>query len=211
MSETVMPRGWKAVEMTEHIARLPKDRKGFPIPYVAEWTHESDDSTFVVHPEGWAQANCNCKIGEGEPILGHQCPVRQRECMSEHKCQVCGFPIEGVPHTEMAFIGGESMNVFWENVFWEPPLHLSCAAYSLQVCPGITRRPGVRVRVCTEYKLLDRFEFSMNPNDVEFTPSGKLPLVVSLGIRRGVFTYHGAIPTDPQIMTANEFLEYVNG
>ena len=206
MSETVnMPRGWKAVEMSEHIARLPKDKKGFPIPYVAEWSHEADDSTFVIHDEGWAQANCNCKIGEGEPILGHQCPVRQRECMAEHKCQVCGFPIEGTD-TEMAFIGGEDMNVFWE-----PPLHLSCAAYSLQVCPGITRRPGVRVRVCTEYELLDKFEFSPDPRDNEFTTSGEMPLVVSLGIRRAVFTYHGAIPTDPQIMTATEFLEYVNG
>jgi hypothetical protein len=201
----VMPRGWKAVEMTEHIAALPRDKKGFPIPYVAEWSREGDSSEMDIR-ENYAVATCNCVVGVGEPVLGNQCPVRQRECMKEHKCQVCGFTIEGFPNTEMAFLGHENLNVFWE-----PPLHLSCAAYSLQVCPGITRRPGMSVRVCKEYTLLDRFEFSPDPNDIEFVEHGDVPMMVSFGIRRAILVYHGAIPEDAQIMSADEFLEYHNG
>lgn len=200
MTEIKMPRGWKTVPVPPVIDMLPKDRKGFPIPYVADWRSHEDD----VHAERlgprYGVLHCDCEPGVGEPRLGHQCPTRQKECMRERKCQVCSLSI---PQDEDCyFLGGAPVETFWE-----PPLHLTCALYSLQVCPGITRRQGMSVTSCRDYQLYDRFEFSEDNQDAVFAPNGEIPLIVALGIRGAIIVYHGAVPIEGVRTPADVFLE----
>lgn len=200
MTEVAMPRGWKAVAMPEAIAALPRDRKGFPIPWVAEWSSRVGDNMELTHGGRVVQLNCNCAIGEGVPMLGQQCPTRQRRCMDERLCQVCSLPIYG--DEDVYFVGSLD-----GNVFWEPPLHEQCARYSLQVCPGITRRPGVGVQATRAYTLHDKFDF--NPDDQRnctFMPHGQLPLAVALGFTKAALCFRGAVPTNPTLIPAEEFL-----
>jgi hypothetical protein len=148
---------------------------------------------------------CNCVVGVGEPDLGHQCPIRQRECMSERKCQVCSLPI--LEDMDLVFLGGPKIKHFWE-----PPLHLTCAVYALQVCPGITRRQGMGVVQARNYELWDRYEFINEegiPMDVRFVPTGGTPFMAQF--IPAAFAYHGAVPINGRRMTAEEFLEENNG
>ena len=208
--DILMPRGWRRVELPPQIAALPKDKKGFPIPYVAEWSRDEssiedkvDDSPLKEGRGFWVRMKCICVIGEGEPILGHQCPERQRECMMEGHCQVCSEIINIKDEGGYYFLGGIEMPIFWE-----PPLHKSCAIYSLQVCPGITRRPTMSVHVADDYELQDKFEY-MPPGEgaYEFAKNGEVPLRVQLGVEFAVMTYHGAIPIGGRRVLASEFLE----
>lgn len=212
MNDTIkMPRGWKRIPVPDDIDVLPKDRKGFPIPYVAEWSNhrDRDDYTSLMEQsDNHAILMCSCERGEGEPILGHQCPMRQRECMVERRCQVCSLEI---PEDEDCyFLGGAEIDVFWE-----PPLHFQCALYSMQVCPGITRRRGLFVTTSRQYALFDRFEFAGAVigihGDTEMVPHGSKPFVVAFGLRRGVITYHGAKPIGGTRTRADLFLEMHNG
>jgi hypothetical protein len=105
----------------------------------------------------------------------------------------------------MHFLGGIEMPYFWE-----PPLHEECAVYSLQVCPGITRRPGMGVHVCDEYELFDKFEY--DPNDasqMEMVKTGTVPWHVQVGLTRAAFTYHGAKPIGGYRVAASAFLDQV--
>lgn len=199
-TEIRMPHGWRTIVLPERIEALPKDRKGFPIPWVAEWSSRTQvDLTML---DGFARMDCDCTIGVGEPMLGAQCPNRQRRCVSERRCQVCSFPI--AEDEDCHFLGADRIQVFWE-----PPLHQECAAYSLQVCPGITRRAGMSVHVVRDYKMFDRFE---NPLTewVEFTPTGKVPALVRMGLMPSVFIYHGAQPVGGQRHAAADWLAAIN-
>lgn len=189
-----MPRGWKAVPVPVRIAELPRDlKKGFPIPYVAEW--ENDPTGTLSEQGGWAIATCNCKIGEGEADLGHQCPVRQRECVENRICQVCAEKIS--PSEDVAFIGGPALFVFDE-----PGLHVECAAYALRVCPGITRRAGVMITLCHRYEVLRKWEFMFDTMNL---PMDKMPARVAQG-EKAVVAYYSASPIDGRRHLAETWL-----
>lgn len=193
-----MPHGWKAVEMPVQIAALPRERKGFPIPYVAEWQHSENPPHTLEENGNILRMDCDCIVGVGEPELGKQCPTRQRECMSERKCQVCSYPI-GVD-ADCALLGGEEIETYIE-----PALHIECARYSLLVCPGITRRPGMSIHICREYELFDKLDFPQYDATI-MAPTGQVPIQVALGLMKGGFAFHGARPVGGKRYLAADWL-----
>lgn len=196
-----MPHGWKTVPVPAIIDALPKDRRGFPIPWVADWSSGSKKS-FSVHEVGpglpYGRDDCDCTPGVGEPILGRQCPVRQRQAMTERLCQVCGL---GILATEdLHFLGGDTIKVYVE-----PPLHAECAAYSLQVCPGIVRREGMSVHVARNVELCHQFIVFQGDDDITlFTPFGERPPLTT--ILPSVLVFHGALPIEGQRFAAAQWL-----
>lgn len=195
-----MPRGWRAIPLPPQLEHLPKDRRGFPIPYVAEWDSSSDGCATLIHNGNVLRLDCDCTIGQGSPILGKQCPLRQRDCMSQRRCQVCSYPIPA--HEDCHFLGS-----YEGNVFWEPPLHRTCALYSLRVCPGITRQPGVGVTVSRTYALFDKLDLDFDdPRKTAFIPTGELPILIAIGLVKAGFAYHAAMPDNPVKHHAADFL-----
>ena len=129
------------------LKHLPVDKRGFPVPWVSDWTGSKDPD---LHGRpGFAQADLwavGCpwptvtvleprgKPGTGAPMLAVLHPSRQRTCMLDRKCQVCGKRVNA---TEKAYLAGGAALV--AEGFREPPMHLRCAVFSLFACPGINR------------------------------------------------------------------------
>lgn len=177
---TLVRTPWRQVPMPDRIARLPRDKRGFPVPWVSCWGDTShgvgqvqvtftDPSLGQVMTE-IAGAACDHVAGEGVPDLAKLCSGNQIIGMTQRRCDVCGDEIDGTLH----FVGATD-----NEVFCEPPLHLECAVYSLQVCPGISTRPGVGVVVCEGYDMQPEFMVRAMPGE-ESDPG--LP-----GVRRVIF------------------------
>ncbi len=127
--------GWKDVAMPQRVARRPRDKRGFPVPWLSEWKHPT-------RPEGYwnrirhhsvygPYAGCAHVDGVGTPDLGQPCPAHQIKGMAERRCGVCG---DQLPASHVYWLGGET-NIL--TGYTEPPLHLECALYACQVCPAL--------------------------------------------------------------------------
>jgi len=124
--------------MPTRIARLPRDRRGYPVPYVSGWSSDKD-SEFkwarerVVLPQGitfeGSVVQVADTVGVGAPKLGVVEPGRQLDCHRTPRCNVCG---EVIGH-RLTFVGGRRD----PQCFTEAPLHRECARWALAVCPGL--------------------------------------------------------------------------
>lgn len=86
------------------------------------------------------------------------------KCMCERRCQMCGNDI--TEDEDACFLGGIGLR--W---FTEPPLHVDCARYSLQVCPMIVANAHqFAITVCREYMPVrtDTYEISALPTAAEW-------------------------------------------
>ena len=117
--------------MTDHqmppaIARLPRDRRGYPI------------FATIVQPED----------NGGEPDFAILDPQRVARCVRDRLCGVCGRPLD----YWIAFVGG---NLCIEHRLFGFALHPDCARYSPRACPHLSNPrakyravpPGKAVRV----------------------------------------------------------------
>lgn len=130
---------WKDVPMPPAVRNLPRDKRGFPVPWVSEW--EPGEASVELlrweHPGIHIQmpyAHCSDEIGVGEPNLGALCPKRQIKGMLERLCDVCG---EFIPAGPIYFLGAGFIGDDGTTGFRECGLHYECALYSAQVCPGL--------------------------------------------------------------------------
>lgn len=147
-----------------HLRRLLVEVRGFPVPYVAEWTDEGPDanlrrddvrfarldlrewgspyeSVVVLDPKG--------EQGKGAARLARLHPGRQRECLLRRLCQVCGLKAD--PKETLVFVGGLRKDGLV--AFREPGMHRRCAAFALFACPGINRSDVVVIESVT-YEIL---------------------------------------------------------
>jgi hypothetical protein len=99
-----------AIPMPPRIARLPRERRGFPAPYIAD-EHE-----------------------DGSPNLGAADSVASAHCHRESLCSICG---ERLAQAERMFITGPSCVFGSDYGCNDPPMHEECARYSLRVCPHL--------------------------------------------------------------------------
>ena len=116
-----MKHDWQSVPMPPSIAERPKDARGFPITFVT-----------LIQSDGRPDFTSI----DGEKIL---------RCMNEALCGLCGqgWPSssnspEGSRRSDdhlIAFIGGP-LSCANQN-FLDPPMHVECARYAMQVCPHI--------------------------------------------------------------------------
>lgn len=128
------------VRIPDHLSELPV-RRGFPVPYVAEWTDEA--VTYIEYePElGLPVVKTRGRQGVGQPVFGKMNPTRQRECVMRRHCQVCHHHLESHGWFVVHWVSKDPLGplVPDEPIIDEPPLCAPCARFSLEVCPGLTR------------------------------------------------------------------------
>lgn len=101
-----------SVRIPERMAALPRDARGFPVPYVV--LRDADGTPHFV-------------VNDSELML---------RCATMRLCGICGSALEQV----VWFIGGVR-NAFHRNGGYnDPPMHDECAHYALQVCPFLAVR-----------------------------------------------------------------------
>lgn len=191
--------------MPDRIARLPRDKRGFPVPWVSCWDTEEtrlrpekveiDLGDYLVQVMA---ADCDHVAGVGTPELAQLCASNQRKGMTERRCDACGDPITGDVH----FVG--QIRNDW---FREPPLHVECAVYSLLVCPGISIAPDIGVQSCADYHLAPSFLLASNVEKPANFPSFADAVAHMLASKEpGVLIDAHANPNNPTVRTRDEFL-----
>lgn len=96
-----------AIDMPPRVAALPRDARGYPIPYTVQRDETGKPDFRVVDPDKWMRA------------------VRMR-C-----CGICGETLGA----RIAFVGGPLAMA--NRLFTDLPMHRDCAIYALRVCPFI--------------------------------------------------------------------------
>jgi hypothetical protein len=103
--------------MPQRIAKLPRDHRGYPVPWFVQWFKDS----VPVMP------------GEGEPDFRVIDTAKFNRCLAVPRCWVCG---EGMGRHKVSIIGPMcAVN----RVISEPQSHRSCAEFSVQACPFLSR------------------------------------------------------------------------
>lgn len=118
--------------MPPEIAELPRDQRGYPVPWFSDWTSRSESPLISRNARIGVFADCTCQIGQGEPILGEPCVVRAREAVIQRRCSTCGIAIR--PGSDMVW---PSHTGDVAPYFLEPPNHPGCLEWALQVCPHL--------------------------------------------------------------------------
>lgn len=197
--------------MPDRIARLPRDKRGFPVPAISCWSEDAHGQDSVLQPEEVyldlgpyavqvLTATCTHVAGAGVPDLANLCAGKQVEMMTQRRCDVCADPIDGTCH----FIGQIANG--W---FREAPLHEECATYSLRVCPGISTGEGVGVQSCATYDITPVFVMPTG-NGTEEVPFESFMLAVATMQATqtpGVLIACHARPISPLTTTREEWLE----
>jgi hypothetical protein len=209
----VSDRAKCVTRIPKHLAKSPQDKRGFPVPHVSEWSDESMQTNLergsrrfaktvvgpsqfeitVMAPEG--------EQGKGSPKLASLQPIRQRDCVLNRRCQVCGKPID--VKSVVVFVGGEYADAPVKGsdetrtvlAFREPPLHKRCAVFALFACPGINTGQAVVVE-CRDYKVLP---FSKRLLSNEPDDDGIYPVETAwewLPADAGYLEYVLAVPAD---------------
>lgn len=106
------------VPIPNRMARLPRDRRGYPIPF----TVYRDDT--------------------GAPHFTINDEAKRAECLAKDLCPICGQRLNGARW----FIGGPGSAFALGGTYIDPPVHRACMRYSLQVCPYLAApRYGKRI------------------------------------------------------------------
>lgn len=202
---------WRQVPMPLRVAKLPTDRRGFPVPSISCWSSAGNlTPEELTVPVGDVEgveavtvmaATCDHVAGEGTPDLAKLCAGKQITMMLQRRCDVCDEPINGTCH----FVGRVTNE--W---FREAPLHWDCAVYSLQVCPGISTGAGVGVQSCDSYRITPVFIQPNSEGGTDEVPyTSFFAAVVAMQTTRtpGVLIACHASPIDPVTRSREDFLE----
>jgi hypothetical protein len=147
----------------KRLAHLPVDKRGFPIPYVAEDSAPSPEGKMDIEvldlrpwggPKEVPSMNKLNKKPSGYRPLGKLNPGRQRYCGMFRKCGVCGRQINATE--PVVLIGGAELV---HTGFREPFTHMVCAVFSLYACPGISRSDVV---------IVEAHSFTLKPMSLRF-------------------------------------------
>ena len=97
--------------------RLPRDHRGFPVPWFVQWFKDGTPSEF----------------GEGEPDFRVADQRKMVRAVKGRRCYVCGEPMS----VFKAFVIGPMCAV--NRTISEPPNHRECAIFSATACPFLSR------------------------------------------------------------------------
>lgn len=174
--------------MPKGVALLPRDKRGYPVPWAALWEDgpDPDHRNAIRRTQHGLTLWCSCVIGHGIPLLGQLCPRRQRRAMLERRCQLCGRLVKVT--TKVVFIGGSKFDKGHQRYVTEPPLHTACASYAARVCPRLVvgdRSGALRVAECQAYTLFEERVRPRNLNAAEELLTSILPYPASPHARHG--------------------------
>lgn len=96
------------VEIPARLRRRPKDRRGYPIPYIVMIDKD------------------------GRPHFTINDSRKVQKCVHGKRCGLCGDKLE---RAAIWFVGGSRCFTQSNGAFIDPPMHEECARYALQVCP----------------------------------------------------------------------------
>lgn len=137
-------------DLPETMRKLPVGPRGLPVPYAAAWSvehwHAIRHDPLVDHVAVFTAG----RPGRGRPLYGVMNEPRQRRCVMEGRCGVCGDLIDGpgwLPEhptlmSATAEIGGREVPVTTE-----PPCCHPCATWSATGCPGIAAKTTGLLRI----------------------------------------------------------------
>lgn len=111
-----------------------------PVPWVAIWSEEEGTACLTQEIYGGKPFVClshRLARGKGRPILGKMSQVRQRRCILDGRCQVCG---ELMVKRYVAIETSHEDLPGYGPVLVEPPACATCARVALAVCPGLRGR-----------------------------------------------------------------------
>lgn len=105
------------VPMPERIARLPRDRRGYPIPVIV--TYDT----------------------QGLPLFTVNDSAVHRKCVNKKLCAICGERLT----KELWFAGGPQSALHPHGMYFDSAMHHECVTYAMQVCPylGTSRFHGL--------------------------------------------------------------------
>lgn len=99
-------KAFQSVPIPALMKNLPKDKRGYPIPHT------------VITKDGVAHFTVNDE-------------ARRQRSIAEDKCPICNRKL----FRFRASIGGPLSALHPHGAFIDPPMHVECAQYALQVCP----------------------------------------------------------------------------
>jgi hypothetical protein len=108
--------------MPARIARLPRDRRGYPIPFIVT------------------------RDGNGDPHFTMNDTHKAATCAHFELCGICGERLGALK----CFVGGPGSAFHPDGMFFDGPVHRDCGVYALQSCPYLAlagkyaRRIGAR-------------------------------------------------------------------
>lgn len=94
-------------DLPEKMKHLPKDKRGFPVPYIVL----RDDA-----------GNYHFQINDSRIV---------ESCLKWKLCSICGKAL----HSDMWLIGGKLSAFHPNGAFNDPPIHYECGKFALEVCP----------------------------------------------------------------------------
>lgn len=106
------------IAIPPRLARLPRDHRGFVVPFFVAWLDEQGRG---VEPPN------------GTPDFRVVEPRRMSECVNKNRCWLCGDPM-GV---HLSFVLGPMCTI--NRIISEPPSHRQCAEYAMKACPFLSR------------------------------------------------------------------------
>jgi hypothetical protein len=107
--------------LTERLAKLPIDERGYPVPAFVQWIEIVDGKPEPREP------------GIGYPEFRMVDPEHLVNCVTESMCWVCGEPL-GV---NRAYVVGPMCTINRNSA--EPPSHVDCAEWSVKGCPFLSK------------------------------------------------------------------------
>lgn len=99
---------WWDVPVPERMEHLPRDRRGFPIP--------------------WNVARDNA----GEPLFTVNDDRKSWQALEEMLCPICGGELE---IGDLWWVGGPLSAFHPHGCYIDSPMHHECSSYALKVCP----------------------------------------------------------------------------
>ncbi len=99
-------KDWKLVPIPNRMQHLPKDSRGYPVPYII--LHDDQDKYHF-------QINDERKV---------------KQCLTNHLCAICGQRLD-----ELWLVGGPMSAFHPHGAYIDTPTHHECGTYALQVCP----------------------------------------------------------------------------
>lgn len=96
----------------EWMKKLPRDKRGYPIPYIA-----------LIDKEGTAHFTVNEE-------------QRRQEVIKEELCGICGRKLL----RWRALVGGPQSAFLEDGAYLDPAMHVECVTYALKVCPFLAMR-----------------------------------------------------------------------
>lgn len=98
---------WREVPIPERMQTLPKDARGYPIPF----------NVF--------------RDDVGAPHFAINDHAKAMECITRRLCPICGGP-----HTRTAWMAGGPLSAFHPHgSYFDQPMHEECVKYAIVVCP----------------------------------------------------------------------------